>query len=196
MVRTLNLLLYQIGWFACVLGGAFSRPWLGILVALVLVVIHLSLTTEPVNQVKLMLMAVCVGLLVDTCLLHLRVYSFPSGMIVAWLPPLWMTALWLQFATTFRYCFSWLSQRYWLCACLGLFGAPLAFLGGEKLGAVSFLPPRPVNLLILGALWSLAIPLLIFLSDRLHRTVKSEASYRGLQRKLPAGGGPADSGAG
>lgn len=182
MVQMLNFLLYQVGWFACVLGAASSRPWLGITIAICLIGIHLYLSTDRSNQVKIMAIAIAVGLVVDSTLLILGVYSFPSGTIVAWLPPLWMTVLWPQFATTFRYCLKWLSKRYVICGCFGFFGAPLAFLGGEQLGAVSFLPPRFAHLLTLGVLWSVAIPLLIYASDRIHARTTSEASYRGLDK--------------
>ena len=29
MANLVNLCLYQVGWFACVLGAAAQRPWLG-----------------------------------------------------------------------------------------------------------------------------------------------------------------------
>ena len=182
MVQILNFLLYQVSWFACLLGAASSRPWWGITIAICLIGIHLNLTTDRSNQMKMMVIAIAIGLVVDSTLLILGVYSFPSGTIVAWLPPLWMTVLWPQFATTFRYCLKWLSKRYVICAGFGFLGAPLAFLGGEQLGAVSILPPRFTHLLTLGFLWSVAIPILIYASDRIHVHTTAEASYRGLDK--------------
>ena len=41
-----NYTLYQIGWFACVLGGASHRPWTGCLIALTLVGVHLTRSLE------------------------------------------------------------------------------------------------------------------------------------------------------
>jgi hypothetical protein len=180
MVRTLNFLLYQIGWFACVMGAALARPWLGISLALFLVSVHLYLATDRTNQVKILGVALGVGLFVDSMLLGLGVYRFPSEAVVAWLPPLWMSVLWMQFATTFRYCLKWLSGRYAVSAVLGFVGAPLAFLGGERLGAVSFLPPRTTNLLLLATLWCVAIPVLIYVSDRIHARSEFASSYRGF----------------
>ena len=95
----------------------------------------MMLTTDRPNQARLLFAALSVGVVVDTLLLMLGVYGFPGGSIVDWLPPVWMTVLWIQFATTFRYCLSWLSGRYALCSIAALFGAPLAFVGGERLGA-------------------------------------------------------------
>ncbi len=176
MTQTINFLFYQVGWFACVLGAACHRPWLGVAVALSFVCLHMMLTTDRLNQARLLFAALSVGVVVDTLLLMLGVYGFTGGSIVDWLPPVWMSVLWIQFATTFRYCLAWLSGRYALCSIAALIGAPLAFLGGERLGAVSFFSPRITNLLILGTLWAVALPMLIFVSDRIHANA-ADASY-------------------
>ncbi len=180
MVRLLNFVLYQIGWFACVLGVAYAKSNWGIAVAVSLVGIHMFLTTDRASQAKLLVVAASVGFVVDSVLLGMGVFQFPNTTLVDGLPPLWMSVLWIQFATTFRYCLKWLSRRYIIGGVLGLAGAPVAFLGGERLGAVAFCSPRLTNLLILGLFWAIAIPLLIYLSDRIHSKAASEASYRGF----------------
>jgi Protein of unknown function (DUF2878) len=176
MTGALNFLIYQLGWLACVLGAAYQWPWLGVAIAMPLVCMHMMLTTDRPNQARLLFAALCVGVFVDTLLLILGVYSFPCGTVVDWLPPIWMTVLWIQFATTFRYCLSWMSGRYALCSIAALLGAPLAFIGGERLGAVFLISPRITNLLILGTLWAIALPLLLFISDRIHAKA-TDASY-------------------
>ena len=180
-VRLLNFVLYQVGWLACVLGAAFARPWLGIAIALILVAMHLWLATDRPNQVKILAIATAIGLLVDSFLLALGVFSFPNGYVVAWLPPVWMSVLWMQFATTFRYCLEWLSGQYAVSAFLALVGAPLAFLGGERVGAVSFSPPRFSHLIMLATVWCVAMPVLIYASDRIHSGCDSPATYRGFK---------------
>jgi len=37
----LNFILFQIAWFACVLGAANAMPWLGVLVTVVILIWHL-----------------------------------------------------------------------------------------------------------------------------------------------------------
>jgi len=138
------------------------------------------LSSDRTNQAKMLLIATGVGFAVDSTLLNLEVYRFPNGSAIGWLPPLWMSVLWIQFATTLRYCLNWLSGRYVFSALLGFAGAPLAFVGGEKIGAVSFDSPRLTNLLILGSLWAIAIPLLIYISDRIHSDASVDATYRGF----------------
>ena len=178
MTHLLNLLLYQIGWFACVLGAAYSLPWSGTTLGLSLAAVHFTLTTDRIGQARLTSAATVIGLIVDTTLLRLGVYEFESGTVVAWLPPPWMSVLWVLFASTTRYSMRWLSKRYLVCSVFGLVGAPLAFLGGEALGAISFCDPRTPHLVLLALAWAVAVPALIQVSDRLYAAADSNPCYR------------------
>ena len=112
MVRFINFLLYQTGWFFCVLGAAWHFPWLGTSIALSLLVVHFWLATDRAMQLKLALSAAAVGLVIDTAELGAGVFVFPQGAFVPWLPPPWMSVLWMQFATTLQYSMRWMSGRY------------------------------------------------------------------------------------
>ena len=178
MSRFVNFLFYQTGWFACVLGAAWGFQWLGVGIALCLVSAHFWLATDRILQIKLALIAAAIGLLVDCTQLWAGVFAFSRGRVLDWLPPPFMTVLWIQFATTFRYCMSWLSGHYGLGAGFGLLGAPLAFYAGERLGAIEFLSPRPLHFAVLGCLWSLVVPLLVYISDRLASHSAPTPHYR------------------
>jgi hypothetical protein len=178
MTRAVNFLLYQVGWFCCVLGSAWHLPWLGMSVALCLIAVHFWLTTARTAQLQLALVAAGVGLVIDSVQLWAGVFAFSQGVVVEWLPPPWMSVLWMQFATTFQYSMRWLSGRYAVSACFGLAGAPLAFFAGERLGAIEFLSPRLIHYAVLALLWSVAVPLLIFLSDYLAPLRPVSARYR------------------
>lgn len=169
LTRPLNFLLYQAGWFACVLGAARQRPWLGLTIGCALAAVHLVMTTQPRAQLRLMLLAAALGVAVDSALLAAGVFSFPSGMVVSWLPPPWLTVMWIQFATTLHYSLSWLGARPVRLAVFGLVGAPLAFLAGEGLGGITIYPPKTVHLVMLGTLWFFALLILGYAARRLMR---------------------------
>jgi hypothetical protein len=147
-------------------------------IALCLVGVHLWLATDRAMQVKLALVAASIGLVVDTAQLWGGMFVFQHGVVVTWLPPPWMSVLWMQFATTFHYSMRWMSRRYVLSACFGLAGAPLAFFAGERLGAIEFLPPRVAHYTVLAFAWSVTIPLLIYISDHFAARRPFAASYR------------------
>lgn len=162
-----NFCLYQLGWFACVLGAGMDRSGLGMTCALTLVFVHLWLTRARFRQLAVMAAAGVIGLTIDTLQLWWGVFHFPHGMIVPWLAPLWVGVLWIQFATLLPFSLRWLSRRYWLSAVLGLGGGPLAYYAGEQAGAVEFLSPRFLHFAVLGVVWSVAFPALLWISDRL-----------------------------
>ncbi len=173
-----NFCLYQLGWFACIFGAANGQPWLGMGLALGLVGVHLWLSGETRRQLALIGAAGVIGLTIDTLQLWCGVFRFPGGTIAPWLAPLWVGVLWMQFATILPFSLHWLSNRYWLSAVLGLVGGPLAYYAGEKVGAVVFLAPRLPHFAVLGVFWSVALPAIIWVSDRLDLVASLGSRYR------------------
>jgi hypothetical protein len=178
MAVFVNICLYQVGWFACVFGAATGHPWLGMGLALGLLAVHLGLSAETRRQLTLMTAAGIIGLTIDTLQLWWGVFRFPHGTIVPWLAPLWVVVLWLQFAAILPYSLRWLSHRYWLSAVLGFLGGPLAYFAGEAAGAVVFLAPRFPHFLLVALCWSLALPAVIWVSDRLDLATVLGGRYR------------------
>jgi uncharacterized protein DUF2878 len=155
--RLVNYALYQIGWFACVLGGASHRPWTGCLIALILVGVHLALTVERSLEVRLVVLATCVGAVVEMLQIAAGTYRFTSGTVTDALPPPWLLAMWAQFATTFRFSLRSVVTRPVPAVLFGAAGGPIAFLAGERLGAVTLLPPLAYGLLRLSVSWAIAL---------------------------------------
>ncbi len=177
----LNLGLYQIGWFACVVGAAWGMGSAGASVALLLVLVHLALVEEPAREWPLLVAALGMGLVADTLHARFGILEF-VGHEAGELAPLWILALWLQFGTVLHFCMRWLSGRYRLAALLGLVGGPLTFLGGERLGAVAFGEPAALSLAILGLSWAVLLPTLVAIADRLG----GRGRYRPFATSAPA----------
>ena len=143
--QLVNYTLYQIGWFACVLGGASHRPWTGCLIAMILVGVHLALSGERSLEVRLVVLAIAVGAVVEMIQIAAGTYRFTSGTVSDALPPPWLLAMWAQFATTFRFSLRSVITRPVPAVLFGAAGGPIAFLAGERLGAVTLLPPLGVQ---------------------------------------------------
>jgi hypothetical protein len=164
--RLVNGALYQTGWFACVLGGATGRPWLGAATGLALVLVHLALVEHRADEARFVALAALAGTAIDSAQQAAGTVAFPSGHYVAWLCPVWLTALWAQFATLPSHSLAWLAGRPIVSAFLGAAGGPLAFLAGERLGAVAFPLGRAVGCGVLAVVWAVAFPLLLRLAAR------------------------------
>ena len=178
--KIINVLLYQLGWFSCLLGATWGYPLSGAFFALLLMAVHLVLAESRKSELYLMLSACLLGVVVDTLQQAAGVFTFkidPAWPL--WLP-LWIFVIWAQFATLFHYGLYWLSGRYLLAAFLGLIGGPLAYWGGVRLGAAQFNEALFFSVSSLAVVWALVMPMLVWLSARLD---PREGQYRRLNTK-------------
>jgi Protein of unknown function (DUF2878) len=165
-MRTLiNFVLFQAGWFACILAAAHGRPLLASGAVAAVVAWHLHSAARPGREARLVLAVIAVGLVLETAVLSQGVVRYFSGQPFSALPPHWILALWALFATTLNVTMRWLKGRWWLAALLGAIAAPLSFAAGVRLGAGEFIDTTHA-LVLIGAAWAVAMPLLMWLSDR------------------------------
>lgn len=157
------LVLCQLGWFACVLGGANGLGWLGSLFAAGAVAFHLSRARDWRSEARLVACAVLIGWIWECTLAQNRVLVYPHDS--HGLAPHWMAGLWALFAIQFNVLFVWLRARLALAAVLGAVAGPLSFRTGAGLGAVHF-PDLLEGMLVLAVGWTVLMPLMLVLARR------------------------------
>jgi len=156
--RAVNYALYQTGWLACILGAAWGWPVTGALIAAALIGAHFAWTTERAMELRLLLLALGLGVIVEAYQVRSGTYTrFTSGAVVAWMSPPWLLLMWAQFATTFRSSLHAVMLVPRRAALFGLVGGPIAFLAGERLGAVTLARPLGPGLVRLSVTWGLAL---------------------------------------
>ena len=166
MYRTLeNLLLFQVGWFACVLSGATAHPWIGAFIAMGIVAIHLIRSPVREAELKLVLMAVGIGAVWDSMLVWLNWLQYSSGILIPNTAPYWIVIMWALFATILNVSLRWLRGRWLLAAIAGSIGGPLAYYGGYRLGALQF-GDQTAALIALAIGWAVITPILMALATR------------------------------
>ena len=174
--QLVNYGFYQIGWFACVLGGAWHRPWTGFLIAVILLGAHLTLSLERSLEARLVVFATAVGALVEIGQIAAGTYRFTSGTVIEALPPPWLLAMWAQFDV--RFSLRTVIKRPIRAALFGAAGGPIAFLAGERLGAVT-LPPLTYGLLRLSISWAIALVVFSVVVRRVARYCQGLEGVRG-----------------
>ncbi|RPH93665.1 MAG: DUF2878 domain-containing protein [Lysobacterales bacterium] len=166
MNLVVNFVAFQLGWFACVLGAAKGLPWAGVLVVLAVIALHLARVRRPLPELRLVGLAMALGLLVDSLLLATGWLSYPTGLWLPGLAPYWIVAMWGLFATTLNVSMGWLRGRPLLAVLMGAVGGPLSYLGGEKLGGIELTEPVAA-MAALAVAWAVAMPLLMMAAERL-----------------------------
>lgn len=156
-----NIIAFQIGWFACVLGGANDLSWLGALIGIIILALHIRISQNKGFETQLIMMAMMMGLVFDSIPKSLGWIMFtPVDFWPNALSPPWMVMLWGLFATTMNMSLSWLKNKLRLAFILGAIAGPLTYWSGERFGALHLSQPLFV-MLYLSFGWALAVPVLL-----------------------------------
>jgi len=165
----INIVAFQAGWFACVLGAANGRYLLGPAVVAAGVALHLALSEDRRGQALLLAAAAVLGLLVETALSAIGATAPARDAVPAPLPPLWLIALWPNFGAALPVSLRFLRGKTALSAVLGAVAGPGAYYAGARLGALSFPGGDGFGLALLAVVWAASVPLLVRLSERVER---------------------------
>ena len=169
--KIINFILFQVAWFAAVLGAAKGMLWLGPLVMVPVLGIHLTTAENRSGEIKLLVAAGLLGFLLDTVLVSCGVFLPVPSLFPRPFSPPWMVCLWLNFAATLNVSLGWLRERYLLAVIFGAIGGPLAYYGGARMGATEALPTTQ-GLLVLIVVWGIMTPLLVWLANLFTREKK------------------------
>ena len=177
MALLVNFIGFQVGWFACVLGAANDKELLGMIIALGVIIYHVINQGDSRKELKLILVALAIGLLWETWILNLDILRYPSHPDALFWAPTWLIMMWALFATTINLSMGWLKGRWALSVLMGAVFGPLAFIGGEKLGAVVFLDST-LSIITLSVGWGLLMPLLLWIAERINQNFNSQENAR------------------
>jgi hypothetical protein len=163
MAKFWNFVLFQIGWFACIIGAANQQVFWPVVGTLLYIAIHIYYSPRPILEFKLILKAAVFGMAVDTLVANLGFLSFEDAWPSAYLSPVWMWTLWALVASTINGSLSWLRDRPVLGAVLGAIAGPLSYEAGIRMGAGSWGAHGQLGgLILLGIVWGASIPIFFY----------------------------------
>lgn len=165
-----NFVFFQAAWFACVVGAAQDRAWVGLLAVAMFCAWHLKVSALRILEARLLLAALLIGAVWESALVAAGLLVYPHGALVAGLAPPWIVAMWPLFAATLNVAMRWLKNgtphgRWWLAAVLGGIAGPLSFVAGQSLGAVVFADALKTTC-VLAIGWAVLMPLMVWLANR------------------------------
>ena len=157
---------FQAGWFSAVLGAANAVPWLGPCVVAALAVVFVARGSGRAQSMAYLAICGVLGFVLDSALTMAGMLRFPLDGH-AGVSPLWMTALWLNFAMFVPVGLRWLYGKPGLAAAFGAAGGPAAYWAGQRLGALEWSTPHAVG--AVAAEWAAATPAIFWLASRMER---------------------------
>ena len=162
-----NLLLFQLGWFACVLGGAYDHVLVGSMIALAVIAYHFYRATDAAQELRLLILALIIGLVFESIVSSQGLARYNHGQAFDLIAPLWIILMWPLFATTLNLSMRWLKGLSpLLIALIGALFAPLAYYAGNRLGAVEY-DNFTLSMGIIAIAWAILLPALVTISLKL-----------------------------
>jgi len=171
LIKIVNAVLFYIIWWGCILGIKYSQHYLGPLITLLAVGLHLNLISETQKESKVVLLCILLALFVESVnrysgLLIYEGFLFDNSFF----PPLWIICIWVALSITLNYSMFFLKDRWWLMViCGGIFG-PWCYFASEKLNILHFSYSPVVSLLILSAVWALSLPMMYYINKRIYKS--------------------------
>jgi hypothetical protein len=157
-----NLIMLNINWYVVVDQAAAGRPLVGPLWVSGWLFVHLVLVPgQRLREVAAILGSGVVGVVADSALVWSGFLEIPGAGLRLGLTAPFMVALWLSLATAFPFSLAWLVSRRRAAAVVGAVSGPFAYWSGAQLGAV-VLPVPMASAAIVGVVWAIALPLLLF----------------------------------
>ena len=158
----INFLLFQIGWFACVLSGAAGLNSPSLLFTAAFLFVHFRFYPWKLTDYKLVLAAILIGVILDSSWSAWGLMAYQAQTIEP-IAPWWIWCLWINFALTLNHSMSWLLKHRLLAGILSAVASPVSYYAGSRLGALQWLQPE-ILIIVLGISWGLVIPLLLTLA--------------------------------
>ncbi|QDU63366.1 hypothetical protein Pan216_42440 [Planctomycetes bacterium Pan216] len=164
MASLVNFIAFQTAWFACILDAKLGVGWLGVAAVGVVVVLETALVTRRARHLAFLMLVGLLGTAIESTMVSIGAYGFRNPSPIPWLCPLWISAMWVNFATTVEGCLAWLRHHRAWASLLGLLGGPVSYWGGQRMGGMEFHWGTVPTLLVIGLVWAVATPLVFWLS--------------------------------
>ena len=181
----INAVAFQLVWIASVGGAARGLWWAAPLAAGAFAAYELLCGATARADAILILLAMVLGFVADSAVVQAGLADYTSALPSVRFAPLWIVALWANFALTLNHSLAWLQGRPWLAAALGAVGAPLSyFFAAHTWHALTLTEPLLITLGALGAIWAVVTPLLCQIAARLNRptgSLDAALAVRGAQ---------------
>ena len=161
-----NVLFFKAVWALSLYGVVVNIAWLGCLGLFIFLCWHAYSSKTLGADLLVVACAVSIGVTLDTMYLRSGLISYAGQFPTQDIAPLWIVALWANFALTLNCCLRWLQTRLGLAALLGFVCGPVSYFGGITLGTATVTGNAILLYALIGIAWAVTVPLLLVLAER------------------------------
>tara|TARA_B100001996_G_scaffold378147_1_gene361827 strand:- start:1068 stop:1604 length:537 start_codon:yes stop_codon:yes gene_type:complete len=163
----INYVGFTIVWFSCVYSGAEEDPIIALIPTFIFLFLHLLFVTDHLKEeIQLIVIAIIFGLIVDSSFSLLGFVEYKGTLDFApRLAPPWIVCMWAGFTAQINHVMKFLIGRYALIFFYGLL-APLAYIGGESIGA-AVVTDTPLSYGFISMAWAISLLSLFKISEYL-----------------------------
>ena len=169
MKKVINASLFNIAWLVCVIFGDLAA----VIACTVVLLLHFLLVSRNPLEASLLIKVVIFGWFIDTALFSANILTSHVGAIF---PPLWLSCLWLLFATTLNHCFVWFQQHKIVAIIVGAIAGPSSYFAGCQLSTIAIGEPSSTSLLIISLVWAVIFPVVLSWANRINNQSQSAAT--------------------
>tara|TARA_B100000131_G_C17998967_1_gene565736 strand:+ start:458 stop:979 length:522 start_codon:yes stop_codon:yes gene_type:complete len=165
-IRIYDLIGFKICWIACAFSTTWGAPYLGPLLTLIFILLHLVIVKFNSRDIKIIGLALLSGLVIDSLFFQFNLINYQGGILTQFkLAPLWILSMWAGFSVTLLYSLDSIKNRYFISGILGLIGGPLSYNAGVQIGSITL--NGLLSYIALGIVWGLIIPILFYCINQL-----------------------------
>ena len=169
-IKIYDLIGFKICWIACAFSTKWGNPYLGPIITLVFILLHLVIVKFDLRDIKIISLSLLIGLAIDSLFFNLNLINYQGGILVTFnLAPLWILSMWAGFAVTLLYTLQSIKDRYFISGLLGFIGGPLSYNAGVQIGSVII--KGSVAYFTLALTWGIIIPFLFYIINQLESNV-------------------------
>ncbi len=143
--KIVNAVLFQAGWFSCILLPAY----MALFSTVIIIAIHLKISEDSSKEMFLIFGAGTMGYLMDSIFsLTGRINLEPANESM-----IYLVCVWLLFISTLNSSMKWFCETPVKAALLGAL-APFSYFAAQALGKVKYSEPLVTSMIMHALLWS------------------------------------------
>jgi len=165
-IKIYDLIGFKICWILCAFCTQWDQPYLGPIITLLFILIHLIIVNFALIDLKIITLSIICGLIIDSTFSIFGLIGYQGGILANYnLAPLWILSMWGGFSLTMLYTLDSIRHKYFLSGLLGFIGGPLSYSAGVNIGSLTI--NTPITYLLLSICWGLIIPFLFYYINKI-----------------------------